>query len=39
MKLMYDAELEDDMFPTKWSVKTGKPSTGKSHCSQLCVQF
>ncbi|TBU30171.1 seven-hairpin glycosidase [Dichomitus squalens] len=26
MDLMANAELEDDMFPTKWSVKTGKPS-------------
>ncbi|RPD52651.1 seven-hairpin glycosidase [Lentinus tigrinus ALCF2SS1-7] len=26
MEIMYTAELEDDQFPTKWSVKTGMPS-------------
>ncbi|KAI1788147.1 seven-hairpin glycosidase [Ganoderma leucocontextum] len=29
MKLMYDADLADDMFPTKWSVTTGKPSNAQ----------
>ena len=28
MELMYSAELDDDQFPTKWSVKTGMPSNG-----------
>ena len=35
MKLMYDAELQDDMFPTKWSIMTARPSNGKSHRTQL----
>ena len=35
MKLMYDAELQDDMFPTKWSIMTARPSNGKLHSMQL----
>ena len=35
MKLMYDAELEDDMFPTKWSIMTARPSNGEWRIPQL----
>ena len=29
MDLMSNAEIVDDMFPTKWSVTTGKPSNSR----------
>ena len=28
MDLMNDADLEEDRFPTKWLVTTGKPANG-----------
>ena len=38
MDLMNDAELEEDRFPTKWLVTTGKPANGMTHSSSLTVQ-
>ena len=31
MDLMNDAELEEDRFPTKWLVTTGKPANGMTY--------
>ena len=37
MDLMSNAEIVDDMFPTKWSVTTGKPSNSKFRDRQIAM--